>query len=241
MSAIAMACCVMSASPCHAEVLQVTDLKGRAIEIELLSLVGDTVNFRRAGNSKEFSLPVSSFAESSQTLIRKSASLIPVPPPKIDTEVVIGKRRSKGDSYYLMKQEITCKIKLKNPNFTPIPPMTGKILFIGQDRRTPDLLKVISTQSVECDIAAGKTFEREMKGFTTTYDSDNKGVGNVGGIQYMGYVLVMVDAAQNVVLDHTTTGSFRQAITTKPALLKEMLSYSVGAILTEKLQISPLH
>jgi hypothetical protein len=236
-SAIGMAWLLVDA---HARPIQVTDLKGRAIEIEVLSQVGSTVTFRRVGNAKEFSLPLSEFSESSQKIIREEGSQLPAVLPKIQAEVVVGKRRSKGDSSFMVRQDITCTVKLANPSLAiEIPNLRGKIVFIGQDRRTPEILKILSAQSLECTISPGKTFIQEMEVFVTTYDSDNKGVGNIGGSQYMGYILVMTDAAGNVVLSQTVTGSFRQAIEARPESLKELLTYSQGAELTEKLEPSP--
>ncbi len=70
-------------------------------------------------------------------------------------------------------QDITCTIKLTNPSNTlPVPPLKGTILFIGQDRRTPQLFEILSTQPVEASIDPGKTFEKKMEPFTTTYDSE---------------------------------------------------------------------
>jgi hypothetical protein len=237
--AILLVCTVFSCEPLSAAPLRVTDLKGRAIEIELVSLVGDSVTFSRAG--KTFTLPIGNFDETSQEMIRENAAKLPVVLPKIQPDVIIGKRRQKEDSYYMVKQEITCTVKLINPSLKDaVPPLSGKILIIGQDRRTPDFLKILSSQAVEASIKPGETFSQEMESFTTSYDSDNKGVGNIGGAQYVGYVLVLLSAAGDVVLEHTVTGSFRQALTEKPGLAKELLKHRTGMILTEKLAAAPI-
>lgn len=241
LSALGVICGMIFATSVCAAPLSVTDQKGRAIEIEVVSLAGDAVTFRRAGSAKEFTLPLSDFAAPSQDLIRKEASQIPVVLPKIQPDVTIGKRRSKGDSYYMVKQEITCTVKLTNPSLTTaIPEVAGKILFIGQDRRTPELLEILSTQSLEASIKPGETFVKEMEAFITSYDSDNKGVGNVGGSQYIGYILVMTDAAGNVVVSQSLTASLRQEFENKPAILKELLKYPKGKVLTEKLDPAPV-
>jgi hypothetical protein len=225
----------------NAAPIAVTDVKGRAIKIDVVSLADRSVTFRRAGNSKEFTLPLSNFADASQELIRAEVAKLPTVVPKVEPDVVIGKRRQKVDSYYMVKQEITCVVKLTNPSLnTAIPTVSGKIVFIGEDRRTPELLQVLSVQDVEAAIDPGKTFSKEMEAFVTTYDSDNKGVGNVGGSQYMGYILVMTDTAGNVVVNHTLTSSFEQAIEARPEILKELLKYSKGKVLTVKLGPAPI-
>lgn len=232
----ALACTALRAAP-----ITVTDDKGRSIEIELVSLADNSVTFRRQGNPKEFTLPISQFAEPSQQLIRKQASQLPVAPPKIQPEVVIGKRRKLGDSYYMVKQEITCTLKLSNTGLTArVPTLAGKIVFIGQNQRTPELLYILSAQSVEATIKPGTTFIKDMEPFMTSYDSDNKGAGNIGGYQYFGYILVLADEAGNVVLDQTTTGSLRLALNNKPSLLKDVLKFQQGKLLTSKLEPSPV-
>jgi hypothetical protein len=237
--AVCLACGLLSGGILHGAPITVTDQKGRAIEIELVSLVSDSVTFRRAG--KEFSLPISNFADASQELIRKEAALIPAVIPKIQPDVVIGKRRQKENSYYMVKQEITCTVKLSNPsNAIAVPPVSGKIVFIGQDRRTPELYEVLSSQAVEASIKPGETFVKEMEPFITSYDSDNKGVGNIGGSQYVGYLLVLLSEAGEVVLDQTTTAAFRQAAAEKPSVLKEVINYPKGKVLTKKLDPAPI-
>lgn len=216
--------------------MTVTDLKGRSLAIELISLAGDSVTFRRQGDPKEFTLPIGNFDGTSQELIRKESSSLPAVLPKIQPDVVIGKRRRKDNSYYRVIQDVTCTVKLSNlSNTLQVPALKGTIVFIGQDQRTPEVLSVLSSQSFEFSMKPGESLSKEMEPFFTTYDSDNKGVGNVGGFQYFGYILVLTDASGNVVLDDTTTGSIRQAIKERPAVIKEVISYPKGKQLTERL------
>jgi hypothetical protein len=221
-----------------AEPLTVTDQKGRSIGIELVSLVENTVTFRRQGNPKDFALPINNFDQASQDLIRNQAAKLPAVMPKIQPDVIIGNRRRDVEgSYYMKKQEITCTVKLANLSTTAkVPPITGKIVFIGQNTRTPSLYSVLSSQSFETSINPGETFTKEMDSFFTTYDSDNKGTNNVGGYQYFGYVLVVTDEAGNDVLNESSAGSFRLAMAAKPALLKAVVKYNKGTALTDKLE-----
>ena len=222
----------------RAEGLTVTDQKGRSIEIDVVSLSGDSVIFRREGNAKEYTVPVNQFDVASQESIRKVAAALPAVIPKIQADVVIGKRRkAMADSYYMVIQEITSTIKLTNPSKTDkVPPITGKIVFIGQNSKNPDLMKVLSVQGFETSIDTGKTVVKETDPFSTRYDSDNKGAGNIGGFQYYGYLLALLDAEGNVLLEQTTTGSFRIALAEKSGLIKMVLEYSVGTTLSPKLE-----
>jgi hypothetical protein len=219
--------------------MTVTDQKGRSIDIELVSLSGDSVTFSRKGDPKEFTMPITDFAEISQNLIRKQAALLPTVFPKILPEVVIGKRRSKNDSYYMVKQEISSTVKLTNPNNkVAIPAVDVQVVFIGQNRRTPDALIILSKQSFEASIEPTKTFVKEMEPFVTSYDSDNKGSGNIGGYQYFGYILAIKDPDGKVVQTEATAGSIRQALKDKPHIIEDILAFKEGKLLTDKLEPS---
>ena len=124
--------------------LSVTNLKGVSIAIELVSLEGDTVKFRRAGNPKDFAMPINQFDEASQKEIRAKAAALPAEKPKIKMDIVIGKRRTdQNDSYYMVKQEITSTIKLTNLSTTiSVPKVTGTIVFIGQSTSLKDVYNV---------------------------------------------------------------------------------------------------
>lgn len=218
--------------------LTVADQKGRTIDIEIVRVTDNSVTFRRAGGPTEFTLPLANFNQASQDLIRKQASALPAAPPKLQADVVLGKRRrDKGDSYYMVKQEITSTVKLSN--LSPSVPVAGvhaTLVYIGQNTRTPDLYSVLNSQEFEASIEPGTTHVKEMEAFSTTYDSDNKGTNNIGGYQYFDYVLVVTDAGGNVVLTEATAGSFKLALAARPNLAKEVVGFAVGKTLTERLE-----
>jgi hypothetical protein len=219
--------------------ISVTDQKGRTIEIQLISLAGDTVTFSRKGDSKEFNLPITHFADTSQDLIRKQAALLPAVLPKIEPDVVVGKRRRKDDSFYMVRQEITSTVKLTNlDKNNAVPPVDVTLIFLGQNRRTPEILTILSKQSFEASIEPGKTFSKEMRSFITAYDSDNKGFGNIGGFQYYGYVLAILGPDGKISSYTTSSSTVRKQIEEKRHLLEELLEYKQGKMLTDKLEPS---
>lgn len=229
------------AAMARAAPLTVTDLKDRSIEIEVVSLSGSNVTFRRPGNPKEFTLPVAQFTESSQELIRKEAAALPAPPPRLSVDVVIGKRRTdKADSYYMKTQEVTCSVKLTNlSNTNEVPTLRGQIMFIGQNTRTPSIFTILSKQTFEASLKTAETVTRQTENFRTSYDSDNKGTGNVGGYQYYGYILALSDEAGTIIFSQTTTGSFRKALEGKPEFLKKVMEYPKNVGLTAELEQAP--
>lgn len=237
-SAVIFVWSTLAVTACCADSISVTDLKGRSITIELTSLANNSVTFRRQGDPKEFTLPVANFDQASQELIRKRAALIPAAMPKIQPEVTLDKRRTDvAGSSYMVKQAITGTIKLTNPSATAsVPAATGKIIFLGQNTRTPGLFKILSSQCFEVTLKPGGTFIKEVDPFSTSYDSDNKGSGNSGGYQYFGYFFALIDASDKVILDLTTTGSFRVALVNKPELVKKVVALPKGTMLNDKLE-----
>ena len=218
--------------------LSVHDVKGRALEIELISANAKTVNFRRKDNSKEFTVALDQFDAESQAEIRKQAAALPPVLPVIEADVVVGKRRDKGQSYYMMKQEISCTVKLHNVSQDiELPKLTGKVIFIGRNTRNPDDYTVLSAQEFPVELKIGGDSSTELKPFVTEYDSDNKGVGNVGGYQYSGYLLVFINDKKEVVFDQTTDADIRKAVTGKPKLLAAMAKYTKGAYLDNKMTL----
>ncbi|MEO8615103.1 MAG: hypothetical protein ABI600_08190 [Luteolibacter sp.] len=218
--------------------MSVHDVKGRALEIELLSVNGKSVRFRRADTAKDFTVALDQFDADSQAKIIREAATLPTPLPPLIVEVVIGKRRKKENSYYMVTQEISCTVKMHNSsNDIPLPKLTGKIIFIGRNQRQPDEYIVLSAQEFPVELQPGADSANALEPFVTTYDSDNKGQGNVGGFQYTGHLLVFVNDKDEVVFNQTTDADIRKAITAKPALLSTMAGYSNETPLDDKMNV----
>lgn len=228
---------VLLSLPARAQpALSVKDTKGRAIEIELIAANSKTVRFRRANNPQEFSLALDQFDAASRALITKTAASLPPELPPIEADVVIGKRKKKDGSYYMVEQVITATVKLRNCSHdTPLPKLTGRTIFIGQDRRRPNDCTVLSAQDFPVEIKPGESSSTELESFDTRYDSDNKGEGNAGGYQYNCYLLVFLNAKKEVVFSQTTDGGLRKEIEANPKLLAAMANYTTGAYLNEKM------
>lgn len=229
------------------DLLTVADQKGRSLIIQLVTLADETVTFTRQGDTKEYKLSISQFDQGSQDRIRKQAeemagSGVSKPPAatvyKLQPSVVIGKRRrDKGDSYYMEVQEITCTVKLANLNTTVrAEGLKGSIVFFGRNTRKPDVYNVLSSQTLEAAVDGSGTFSKDMDPFSTSYDSDNKGAGNIGGFQYYGYVFALFDSTGKLILTETATGNFRMALASKADLLDAVLKYAKGSTVSDKLE-----
>ena len=95
-------------------VIEVRNAEGKALMIELLALEGDNVVFATTGGkAKEHTLGILKFDTDSQGKIREEAKALPPRVPKLDIEVVVSKRREKR-GYYMVDQEVSAKVKLRN-------------------------------------------------------------------------------------------------------------------------------
>ena len=232
-----------------ADLLTVADQKGRSLIIQLVTLADETVTFTRQGDSKEYKLPISQFDQGSQDRIRKQAEEMAASGTKpaaavaykLQPSIVIGKRRrDKAGSYYMEIQDITCTVKLANLSTTvKADGLSGSIVFFGRNTRKPDIYNVLSTQKFEAAVDTSGSFSKDMEPFSTTYDSDNKGVGNVGGFQYYGYIFALFDSTGKLVLTETAAGNFRMALANKADLLDAVLKYSKESTVSDKLEPSP--
>lgn len=230
---------VLSSLPARSEpALSVKDTKGRALEIELIAINSKMVRFRRANNSQEFSLALDQFDAASQARITKAAASLPPVLPPIEVDAVIGKRRQKDGSSFMVEQIITATIKLRNSSHdTLLPKLTGRMIFFGQEQRRPEDFTVLSVQDFPVELQPGQSSSSELESFATRYDSDNKGSGNVGGYQYSGYLLVFLNAKKEVIFNQTTDGSLRKEIAEHPKLLAAIAGYTKGVSLNKNMAL----
>lgn len=224
--------------PCWAgPMISVSDSKGRSLEIEILAVNGDSVRFRRVDTGKDFTVPMDTFDAPSRTKIRAEAADLPAEVPPLDVEMVVGKRRSKGNSYYMVTQTISCNVKLRNRSHNiPLPELDARVFFIGQNQRTPNVYTVLSVQDFKVSLDPGRNSATPLEPFITSYDSDNKGQGNIGGYQYDGYLFLLLDKKKEVVFHQTTSAVIRRAVDGRPALLTKIADYPRGAYLNEKME-----
>lgn len=209
---------VLSSLCAFAEPLSVKDKQGRSMDIELISVTNDRVKFNRVSDGKTFEVPLSSFDADSTTRIQAKKAALGDAHPTYEINVVVDKRRKKKDgSWYMVEQTIAGKVDLKNPVINGTAPAgKARILYFGEEQRTGGRYSVLSTEEYDFQIAGGATHTHEVAPYVTSYDSDNKGYGNVGGLQYEGYLLLLMDAKGNVIQFQTTSGRLNQLLTEKP-------------------------
>lgn len=215
---LASALLIFSSLCGFAESLSVKDKQGRSMDIELISVTSDRVKFNRVSDGKTFEVPLSSFDADSAKRIQAKKAAPGEAHPTYELNVLVDKRRKKKDgSWYMVEQTIAGKVDIKNPVInTTAPAGKARLLYFGEEQRTGGKYSVLATEEYDFQVAGGATHTHEAAPYVTSYDSDNKGYGNVGGLQYEGYLLLLMDAKGNVIQFQTTCAKLNQLLTEKP-------------------------
>jgi hypothetical protein len=197
-------------------VIKAKDRMGREMEIELISLLGDRISFVRTSDGKTYDLLLSTFdAETVKLIESKKGELAPAH-PNYGLDVVVEKRRKdRKGSYYIEEQTVAAKVTIKNPMDYEAPALSVRVLFFGENRRT-QAHAVLAVREYSVKLGPAKSDVRELDRFMTVYDSDSKGYGNVGGNQYIGYLLLMMDEKGNIIRHQSTVGKLNEKFRVDP-------------------------
>jgi len=206
------------------------------MDIELISVTSDRVKFNRVSDGKTFEVPLASFDADSTARIQAKKSALGETHPTYEINVVIDKRRKKkDDSWYLVEQTIAGKVNLKNPVINGTAPAgKARVLYFGEEQRTGGRYSVLSTEEYNIQIKGGETHTHEVAPYVTTYDSDNKGYGNVGGLQYEGYLVLIMDEKGNVIQFQTTCARLNQLLNEKPEYKAKFKTLAAKSQLDDK-------
>lgn len=225
-----------------AEILTISDKKGRSMVVELVSRQGNKIVVKRLKDNKTFTIDPLTLSEESQKEIKEKSKKIKEAYPPIEAKVVINKRRKHAHrSYYMKKMTISSKITLTNKNSKIISPNCQcNIIFIGQSQRDTDRFVVLSNESFKLT-PTHKGTDFKSTPTVTSYDSDNRGYGNIGGYKYVGYLLVVSDRdRKSVVLTKTMYSTIKKAMEANGALANNMRNYKEGTYLDKSMtKVSP--
>ncbi|MFD0893108.1 hypothetical protein KBB96_16940 [Luteolibacter ambystomatis] len=216
--------------------MTVKDKTGRAMEIEVLGVSSDKVSFNRKSDGKRFDLPLSTFDADSVSQITSKKSEVGGVHPNYGIDVSIEKRRKKkGESWYMVEQTVSAKVTIKNPNpNTPAPPVGVRMVFLGEDRSSGKEHSVLAVREYKVELSGGMSDVRDTDPFKTVYDSDNKGVGNAGGDQYEGYVLILTDDKGNLIQQTSNCAKFNEALKSDPRVIESFKTVKPNALLDAK-------
>ncbi|MGJ8634005.1 MAG: hypothetical protein ACSHX7_08795 [Luteolibacter sp.] len=218
-------------------VLEIKNKEGKILSAELLALDEDRVKMRKSATQGAFFIPLDKLDPKSVELLKEEAAKLPVKLPAIEIDVSVKtRRRHDSGSTYMKAMTVGVKVAIENRNMKlKFPPSKGRIVFVGQDQKTPEKYEVLATRDFDFSIAGGATFEVELDEFVTKYDSDNKGDGNIGGYKYEGYLLMIHDEKKNLLHYKTVYATISKAIDSNPGILKDFLTIKAGTALTKNM------
>lgn len=207
------------------------------MEVTLVGPEGDKVMIKRVKDGKKFTISLDSLSQKSKDEVVAMLAELKNSYPPIESSVVIGKRRKhENGSSYMKKMVITGKITLTNKDRNHIcPPCKASLVFIGQDQKDEDRFKVLSNQQLDIT-PTPKGASVETTAFVTSYDSDNKGAGNIGGFKYVGYLLVVFDQEGKILFTKTLYSKLREAMKHDVTFAKNMTTYKEELILNEAMK-----
>ncbi|SHK40326.1 hypothetical protein SAMN02745181_3734 [Rubritalea squalenifaciens DSM 18772] len=227
---------LLASSLLSAEEILIQNTSGKSIQAEVVSRDGDKVTIKRNKDGRSFTIPLSSLNADSKKKVLKELERLANSYPKLEADIVIGKRRNYSNgSYYMKKMDITSKTTIKNTDLNRgCPPCDCHIILVGQDQREEDLFSVLSNQKFELT-PNHKGAEFEAKPVFTKYDSDNKGTGNIGGYKYVGYLLVVMDKESSVILTKTNYSKIEKAIELDSSRIKKFCDYEADQKLDSRM------
>ena len=218
-----------------AEVMTIELKKGRSELVDVLELNGDKIKVKWLKDGRVLSFPLSRLSDDSQKEVLKKIKKSTSSYPPVEAEVSVGKRRKSGSSSYMTSMTITSKVTVTNEdrNVT-CPPCKCNIIFVGQSQRNTSKYVVLSNQAFTIEPTnRGALFESEP--FVTTYDSDNRGVGNSGGYKYVGYLVVVADKKKHVLFSKTIYPALKKAIAKDSQLVAGMTKYETGTYMNKSM------
>lgn len=215
---------VVLMSPCFAFAeIEVTDLKGRKMKVDVLAYTESSGNTRikRVSDGAVFNVKISIFDKDSQLKIAQAA---PKAKAKLVSKVSVGRRRERlGSSSYMKKQTITAKVTIENDSRDiDFPKGKGTVLLVARQTRRysdndADYGKILHKEQFSAALKAGETFKFECKPVITEYDSDRDS-SNIGGWEYFGWMLVVEESDGTIHSVETSIGNLKKETEEDPQI-----------------------
>jgi hypothetical protein len=226
----------------RADQIVVSNPQGQKMTVEVLSYTASSGNVQiKRDDGQILNTKLSVFDKESQEKIVANA---PKELATLDLDVTIGRTRERqGASSYMKNQSISAKVKVTNQSRDiDLADTKFTILLVGRNsrryaNRDEDWYKILSNQTFDTKLAAGKFSEHELKSVRTSYDSDKDNT-NVGGWEFEGYLLVAQDADGKVIATKTTLGDVKTYTVKVEKLLLAAIALKEGA--ETKHDLSPL-
>ena len=227
--------------PCFALAeIEVRDVKGRSMKIDVLSYTASSGNVRikRSSDGAIFNTKMNAFDAASQEKIKQAA---PVVKAKLLSKVSVGRRRKnvKGSSY-MERQTITAKATVENESRdTDFVDGKGTILLVAREmgrysNKNDDYGKILHKENFSLTVNPGKEFKFECKPVVTEYDSDRDS-SNIGGWEYYGWVIILQGKDGSVHSVETSIGNLKKEVQEDPRIGEAFLALNKGKLVEKNL------
>ena len=222
--------------------IEVKDLKGRKMKIDVLSYTQSSGNVRikRLSDNAMFNVKISVFDPESQKKIKEVA---PKAKAKLLAKVSVGRRRQnvRGSSY-MERQTITAKATIENES-RDIDFIEGKatVFLVAREMRrfsdkSADYGKILKKESFHVTVNPGREFKYECKPVVTEYDSDRDET-NLGGWEYYGWMLIVEDKDGDVLAVETSIGNLKKEVDVDPRIGEVFLQLTEGKLVEKNLSV----
>jgi len=233
--------CLLWSSLVSAAEIAVTDVKGRSMNVEVISYTESSGNVRikRVEDGQFFNVKLDVFDTASQQAIVENA-----PKAKADLliKVSVGKRRKdQPNSSYMKDQTITASFTVENESRdVDFGEGEATLFIIGRQTRrysedNADYGKILSKQTFRVSAKANEESEYEATPVVTSYDSD-RDVSNVGGFEYHGYMLILKDGDGVVHTVETSIGLLKKDVEEDPSMGAKLAQLAEGALVEKNLK-----
>lgn len=203
--------------------ISLSNKDGVSFEAEILALDKKETTVRRTSDQRVFVVPLNTLNASTRKLLRKNADLITDVHPDYELDVIIGKRRKK-EGFYMSRQTVTCKVNIENSSRElDSPGFKMRVLLIGQDQKDTDSFMILTAQDFKGSPSKNATATFQLNPVTTSYDSDNKGYGNVGGFKYEDYILILTDLDNRLIMTKSLSSEYSKELVNQPGIIKKLM------------------
>lgn len=228
---------------CFGKVLSVSNKAGVSITIDLIAVNEDSLDYRMIKDGQPGSpatLKMSVLDAESQAKVKAVAATLEAPLPRYEMELVVNNRRKDGPDYSdQIIQNVGGVIRLENSKTSSYGgAVKVNIVYFGSHRRYSDRYEVLHLADFDTTIPVGATVELDVETIQVTWDSDNKGRGNLGGSEYCGLICIATMPDGRIILHETAGGVPKMAVKNDPQILHELADYKKGMFFPSSLALA---
>ena len=203
----------------NAELRTFTDIAGRTLEGELISVTGDSVTIRRIADDQTFTVNASNFCDADRLFFQAKSGILMSPSPVISetpaatvgtpadlaplrlllkTSSAKSDRLSKAEMYDDQQQVVKFRVEVKNEELKRhLQGAKATLVIFAKPILQPNLLQVVGKEQFNVEVNALSSFSYEQPG-SIRLVYDNKESAKYG-FKYSGFICVLQDAQGKII------------------------------------------